>query len=49
MFIICMFVLPGAGLFGKLADLSEHGRNTRLNAAGKRVPVVTGSTVAAAH
>jgi hypothetical protein len=23
---VCMIVLPGAGLFGKVADLSEHGR-----------------------
>ena len=23
---VCMFILPGAGLFGKVAELSEHGR-----------------------
>jgi hypothetical protein len=47
MCILCSIILPGAGLFGKLAEISEHGRKTRINAAGKQVPVVTAATNAA--
>lgn len=42
--LVCMFVLPGAGLFGKVAELSEAGRKAEhingiaLPADGNTIP-----------
>jgi hypothetical protein len=35
---ICMFILPGAGMFGKVAELSEHGRKASAMKATAGAP-----------